>query len=113
AWAPDGSHVIVSRTTWALRAYEVWAYHLQGGKGIKLTNAKPRSDTPADQRGNSLGAVYAPDGRYLYYAQKRGGFAYNLELPQWQIVRHDLRTGAQDRLTEAQGSAFRPLLSPD
>lgn len=113
AWSPDGSHVIASRTTWSLRTYEVWAYHLQGGKGIRLTTAKPRSDTPTAQRSNSLGAVYDPEGRYLYYAHKQGGFAYNLQFPQWQIVRHDLRTGARDRLTEAQGSAFRPLLSPD
>jgi Tol biopolymer transport system component len=113
AWAPDGSHVIVSRTTWALRTYEVWAYHLHGGKGVKLTNAKPRGNTPIDQRGNSLGAVYGPEGRYLYYAHKLGGFSYNLRFPQWQIVRHDLRTGAQDPLTQAQGSAFRPVLSPN
>ena len=113
SWAPDGSHVIASRTDWGLRTYEVWAYHLKGGKGVKLTNAKPRGDTPPNQRGNSLGAVYAPDGRHLYYAHKQGGFAYNLQFPQWQIVRHDLRTGDQDRLTEAQGSAFRPVLSPD
>ncbi len=113
AWAPDGSHVIASRTTWGLGTYEVWAYHVQGGKGLRLTRAKAGSRTPADQRGNSLGAVYDPDGRYLYYAYKTGGFGYNLQLPLWQIVRHDLRSGAQDRLTGAQGSAFRPRLSPD
>lgn len=113
SWARDGSHVIVSRTTWGLRTYEVWAFHIDGGKGVKLTDAKPRSDTPANQRGNALGAVYGPGGRYLYYAYKQGGFGYNLQLPQWQIVRHDLTSGAQDRLTEVQGSAFRPLLSPD
>ncbi|MFU8817370.1 MAG: amidohydrolase family protein [Pseudomonadales bacterium] len=113
AWAPDGSHVVASRTTWGLGAYELWAYHLEGGKGVRLTTAKPSPQTSASQRGNSLGAVYAPDGRHLYYAYKTGGFAYNVQLPQWQIVRHDLRTGARDRITQAQGSAFRPLLSPD
>lgn len=113
AWAPDGSHVVASRTSWGLRTFEVWAYHLEGGRGIRLTRAKPEADTPADRRGNSLGAVYGPDGRYLYYAYKTGGFAYNVQLPLWQIVRRDLRTGAEDPLTQAQGSAFRPLLSPD
>ena len=113
SWAPDGSHVVASRTTWGLGAYELWAYHLEGGKGVRLTTAKASPQTSASQRGNSLGAVYAPDGRHLYYAYKTGGFAYNLQFPQWQIVRHDLRTGARDRITQAQGSAFRPLLSPD
>jgi Tol biopolymer transport system component len=113
SWAPDGSHVVVSRTTWGLAAYELWAYHLEGGKGVRLTRAKATPQTSSGQRGNSLGAVYAPDGRHLYYAYKSGGFSYNVQFPQWQIVRHDLRSGARDRITQAQGSAFRPLLSPD
>jgi len=110
-WAPDGSHVIVSRTRWGLRTFEVWAYHTDGGKGLKLTEASP--DTPVEQRGNSLGAVYSPDASQLYYAFKTGGFAYNVRLPLWQIVRHDLRTDTRDPITQAQGSAFRPVLSPD
>jgi Tol biopolymer transport system component len=113
AWAPDGSHVVVSRTNWGQRTYELWAHHLDGGQGVQLTKAKATADTPAQQRSNSLGAVYSPDGRYLYYARKSGGFGYNLQLPLWQIVRHDLRTGQQDQLTRAQGSAIRPRLSPD
>jgi Tol biopolymer transport system component len=31
----------------------------------------------------------------------------------WQIVRHDLRSGDQDPITQAPGSALRPRLSPD
>ncbi len=113
AWAPDGSHVIAGRSTWGLRTFETWAFHQDGGKGVRLTEAKRGASTPRDQRDNALGAVYGPQGRYLYYAHKRGGFAYNMRLPAWQIVRHDLQTGARDRLTQADGSAFRPLLSPD
>jgi Tol biopolymer transport system component len=113
SWAPDGSHVVVSRTSWGLRTYEVWAYHLEGGKGLRLTRAAASSRTPVEQRGNSLGAVYGPEGRFLYYAYKTGGFGYNLQFPLWQIVRHDLRTGDRDYLTQAQGSAFGPVLSPD
>lgn len=112
-WAPDGSHVIVSQTSWELATFELWAYHIDGGKGIQLTKAKANSSTPAFQRRNALGAVYSSDGRYLFYARKTGGFGYNLKLPQWQIVRRDLRTGIEDRLTQAQGSAMRPIVSPD
>ncbi|MEQ9005432.1 MAG: hypothetical protein RIE74_17875, partial [Pseudomonadales bacterium] len=113
AWAPDGGHVVVSRTNWGLLTFELWAYHLEGGQGVQLTKAKSNGDTPANQRSNSLGAVYSPDGRYLYYARKNGGFGYNLRLPLWQIVRHDLRSGEEDTITQARGSAIRPRLSPD
>jgi Tol biopolymer transport system component/imidazolonepropionase-like amidohydrolase len=113
AWAPDGSHVVVSRSNWGLRTFELWAYHLEGGRGVQITRAKTGAETPVSQRSNSLGAVYSPDGRYLYYAHRSGGFVYNAPFPMWQIVRHDLRTGDQDPITQVQGSAFRPRLSPD
>ncbi len=112
-WSPDGSHVVVSQTDWNLRTFELWAYHIAGGEGIQLTKAKANSTTAVSQRQNALGAVYSPDARYLYYARKRGGFAYNLRFPQWQIVRKDLRSGEEDYLTQAQGSAFRPVVSAD
>ena len=112
-WSPDGSHVVVSQTDWTLRTFELWAYHIAGGEGIQLTKAKANSGTAVNQRRNALGAVYSPDARYLYYARKRGGFSYNLRFPQWQIVRRDLRSGEEDYLTQAQGSAFRPAVSAD
>ena len=113
SWSPDGTHVVASRTKWGLRTFEVWAYHIDGGKGVRITEAKGGSDTPSDERANALGAVYSPDGRYLYYARKDGGFAYDVRLPLWQIVRLDLRDSSEDYLTRAQGSAMRPALSPD
>lgn len=113
SWSPDGSHVIVSRTSWGLRTFELWAHHVEGGKGVRVTRAKPANDTPARQRRNALGAVYSPDARFLYYAGKRGGFGYDLILPLWQIVRLDIEKGIEDTLTNARGSAFRPRLSRD
>ncbi|MGD8416860.1 MAG: amidohydrolase family protein [Pseudomonadales bacterium] len=112
-YAPDGSHVVASRTSWSLGVFELWAYHVDGGKGVQITKAKTNGDTDRARRVNSLGAVYSPDGRYLYFARKLGGFGYNVSLPLWQIVRRDLRNEEEDVLTQAQGSAFRPLLSPD
>ncbi len=112
-WSPDSSHVVVSRTSWGLRTFELWAYHVDGGKGVQLTKAKAAKNTPSNQRSNSLGAVYTPDGKYLYYARKNGGFGYNVNFPMWQIARRDLTSGLEDILTLAQGSAIRPLLSPD
>ncbi|MEM7101371.1 MAG: amidohydrolase family protein [Pseudomonadota bacterium] len=114
SWSPDGSHVVVSKTTFELRTYEIWAYALDGGQsGFQITKAKAKKDTPRSQRHNALGPVYDPSGRYLYYAQKSGGFAYNVQFPLWQIARRDLVQGVEDRLTAKVGSAVRPILSPD
>ncbi|MDH3642525.1 MAG: hypothetical protein OES38_10545, partial [Gammaproteobacteria bacterium] len=113
SWSPDGGHVVASRTTWGLRTFELWAYHVDGGKGVRLTKAKASKTTAAGDRKNALGAVYGPDGRYLYFAGKYGGFGYNLNFPLWQINRRDLRSGEQDTLTGAQGSGIRPEVSAD
>ena len=114
SWSPDGQHLVVSKTNWGLGVYELWAYHVDGGKGVQITQAAPAGkETPRDQRHNALGAVYSPDGRYLYYAAKAGGFGYNQRFPQWRIARRDLRENVEDVIIEAQGSAFRPWLSPD
>ena len=113
-WSPDGQHIIVSKTSFGLGAYELWAYHIDGGKGVQITQAAPEGkQTPRNRRHNALGAVYSPDGRYLYYATKAGGFSYNQMFPQWRIARRDLREGTEDAIVEAQGSAMRPRLSPD
>ena len=113
SWSPDGDHVIVSKTSWGLRTFEVWAYALEGGKGLRVTRAKWNGTTPSSSRHNALGAVYDPTGKYLYFARRYGGFGYNLTLPIWQIVRRELKTESEDMLTNARGSAFRPELSSD
>ena len=112
-WAPDGSHVIASVTSWGLRTHEVWAYSLHGGKGLKLTTSKANKSTPSSQRHNALGASYDASGRYLFFARKTGGFGYNLRFPLWQITKRDLVDDADVQLTHAVGSAFRPVLSND
>ncbi|MCH7765990.1 MAG: PD40 domain-containing protein [Acidobacteria bacterium] len=112
-WTPEGDYVIVSRTAWGLNTFELWMYHIQGGVGVQITKAKADADTPTRQRHNAVGVAASPDGRYLYYARKRGGFQYNASFPLWQIARRDLKTGDEDVLTQNLGSAFRPLLSPD
>jgi imidazolonepropionase-like amidohydrolase len=60
-----------------------------------------------------MGAVVSPDGRFIYYAQRTGTFTYNARFPIWQIHRHDTETGDVTQVTNAQGSAIRPALSPD
>ncbi len=55
------------------------------------------------------------DGKHLYYTKRNKLFnAYNnLDFPLSQIARRDRTTGDEDTITEARGSAFRPVLSPD
>ncbi len=113
AWTHDGEYVIVSRSAWALRTFELWMYHVKGGAGVQITKAKPTPDAPTSQRHNALGVAASSDGRYLYYARRNGGFQYNATFPMWQIARRDRISGDEDVLTSAPGSAVRPLLSPD
>ncbi len=110
SWSPKGDHVVASKSSWSLGTYEVWAYHLRGGKGVGMTSSGG-SGTTRNSRHNALGAVYSPDGLYLYYSRKFGGFGYDLRLPIWQVVRRELKTGFEDRLTGTSGGAFKPLIS--
>ena len=115
SWTPDSKYTVVSRTR---RGTELRMYHIDGGSGLTVASARP-SGTPAPS-GNApsgparLGARMSPDGRYLYFAQAasagRGG---GRNFPLWQIARRDMKSGDVDVITQAEGSAIRPLLSPD
>ena len=120
SWTPDGQYIVVSKsrppdpgTFW------LFLYHRDGGNGVRIGAAPPPQPGP-DAQGppppppaNRIGAVVSPDGRYVYYAQRTGTFTYNARFPLWQIHRHDRETGEASQVTNAQGSAMRPLLSPD
>ena len=88
-------------------------YHVRGGSGIQITKSKPKPDAPGNQWKNVLGPELSPDGKFLYYANKRGGFSYNMSFPAWQIARRDLITGIEDIVTRAEGSGIKPKISPN
>src|ERR1700687_6003095 len=88
-------------------------YHVDGGSGVQITKGKMAPNQPRRERPNALGVVASPDGKYLYYARRTGGFQYNAQFPLWQIARRDRKTGDEDILIERLGSSFRPMLSPD
>ena len=111
SWTPDGEFVVVTRNApgsgiWD-RSEEIWMYHVKGGEGVQVTDST--------QQHYAMGPVASPDGRYLYYAKRsfRPWIDMNFTLPSCQIARRDLTTGDEDVITEAPGSAFRPVLSPD
>lgn len=121
SWTPDGEYIVVSKarppdpgTFW------LFMYHRDGGSGVRIGAPPPPQPSPDAPPGpppppapNRLGAVVSPDGRYVYYAQRTGTFTYNARFPLWQIHRHDRETGDTVQVTNAQGSAMRPVLSPD
>jgi Tol biopolymer transport system component/imidazolonepropionase-like amidohydrolase len=117
-WTPDGNYIVVSRATEAIGTFSLWMYHIEGGTGVLIGPPEPPlpepgSQEPARPRQNKLGAVVSPDGRFIYYSVRTGAFTYNAMFPLWQIVRFDRETGETTTITNAQGSAMRPVLSPD
>ena len=120
AWTPDGHYILVSKS----RPPEpgtlgLFMYHRDGGTGVRIGPAPPPQPGP-DAQGpppappaNKMGAVVSPDGRFIYYTQRTGTFTYNARFPLWQIYRHDTETGDVTQITNAQGSAIRPAISPD
>src|SRR5919109_3055260 len=120
AWTPDGQYIIVSKsrppdpgTFW------LFMYHKDGGSGIRIGAPPPPQPSP-DSQGpppppptNRMGAVVTPDGRFIYYTQRTGTFTYNAQFPLWQVYRHDRETGEASQVTNARGSALRPVISPD
>ncbi|MDQ6666354.1 MAG: LpqB family beta-propeller domain-containing protein, partial [Acidobacteriota bacterium] len=121
SWTPDGEYVLVSREAPQARTYEIWMYHIRGGSGVQVTKAQttpappgpPAPGAPVPVRLNFMGAVASRDGKYFYYARKNNGFQYNATFPMWQVARRDRVTGEEDVITNANGSAVRPVLSPD
>src|SRR5580704_2230843 len=113
SWSPDGNYIFVSKAGFGINTFEIWMYHVNGGSGVQITKAKPTPTTPPRERGNAVGVVASPDGKYLYYAKRQGGFEYNAQFPLWQIARRDRKTGDEDVLLEQAESSFRPVLSPD
>ncbi|HKV75121.1 MAG TPA: amidohydrolase family protein [Gemmatimonadales bacterium] len=115
-WTPDGKYVVASKTESPLgSAYTMWIYHVDGGSGSKLVTDKG-DGAPGGGRGtviSALGAAFGSDPRYVWFARHRGGFGYDLQLPQWELAIYDRVAGKVFQQTDALGSAMRPVLSPD
>lgn len=118
SWTSDGNYVIASRSGDAIGTFSLWMYHKDGGSGVTVGPPEPPLNPPGSGQPNlprqsKVGAVASPDGRYIYYAVRTGAFSYNAQFPLWQIVRFDRETSETATITNAQGSAMRPILSPD
>lgn len=112
SWSADGNYIYASRYTIGGGTNQITMYHVKGGSGVDLTQTGAPT-APRDQRLNATGAEASPDGKYLYYGTRFRNFSYNVVFPLWQIVRRSLETGVVDTIVTAQGSAMRPIVSPD
>jgi Tol biopolymer transport system component len=113
AWTPDGKYIVASKMPFGIGANELWMFHVDGGTGVQITKSKPTPATLRKDRPNAMGVTASPDGKYLYYALRKGPFSYNAQFPLWTIVRRDRKTGDEDEIIAQPESAFRPALSPD
>jgi Tol biopolymer transport system component/imidazolonepropionase-like amidohydrolase len=119
SWTPDGHYILASKADRVVDTFHVYLYHKDGGAGVSVGPPPPpppapgREGPPPAPRLNKMGAVASPDGRFIYWAQRTGPFNYNAQFPIWQIVRFDRDTSETAKITNARGSAMRPVLSPD
>ena len=126
AWSPDGRSLFASLYRSDHNAAELWRFPIDGGLPEALIGGASTvelfsSSGPTLAGGASspepfsaLGAAPSPDGRYVYYAVHEGPlFEDDVTLPLWAIERMDLATHARETIVTNQGSAMRPVLSPD
>lgn len=119
SWTADGRYILASKSERGIGAFHVYLWNKDGGSGVSVGPPPPPPVAPGQDASqarpplNKMGAVASPDGRYIYWAQRTGSFSYNARFPLWQIVRFDRDSGETSTITNAQGSAMRPLLSPD
>lgn len=108
SWTPDSQQVVVTRHS---REIELVQYHIDGGSGVVIAQQGDGADS---ENPPGVGAVYSPDGAYLYFAERLGApDAAVRSFPVTQIARLDMRTGARIQVTRGEGGGVRPLVSPD
>jgi len=105
SWSADGKTIYASLYRSDRNAIELWRFDAGGAtKPVELTGGAY----------SALGAKASPDGRFLYFAAHEGSvFEDDVILPLWAIRRLNLKTGALETVIANQGSAMRPVLSPD
>jgi len=112
AWGADGKAIVATKTNasvFEMRTSEIHRLTLEGGTDELIVEA-PKSGKDLQE------ARVSPDGRYLYYTERRGGDHYvyvNSGLGNFLIRRRDLKTGETVDLIGGFGSATTPQVSPD
>ena len=87
-WTPDGQYIVTSKGRLALK---LWLYHKDGGGGAQLISKPDNLKT--------VESAFGPDGRYVWYAQRNGGWNYNAMMPQYQLAVYDRERGETELKT--------------
>ena len=98
-WTPDGNYIV------ATRGGDLWMGHIEGGGG-----------TTVGEFGGGMrvtGAAFGPDHRWIWLARRQGGWQYNSDMRDYQLVTYDRETGEIATQSSRYGGGFRPTLSPD
>jgi imidazolonepropionase-like amidohydrolase/Tol biopolymer transport system component len=101
-WTPDGDYIVGARGKLILK---LWMFHKDGGAGAQLISKPDNLKT--------IEPAFGADGRYIWFAQRRGAWNYDAQFPQYQLSVYDRNNGEVDVRSFRYGSAFSPTLSPD
>jgi Tol biopolymer transport system component len=101
-WTPDGNYIIYAK---GRRNIKLYMAHRKGGGGVQLIEA------PAFLKG--IDPAISPDGRYVYFSERRGAWSYNASLPQYEVGVYDRENAKLNTITSRYGSGFTPVLSKD
>ena len=104
-WTPDGRYIVTTRNN------KLHLYHSGGGTGSALIRQPTSPGQPDVIR--QMGAALTPDGRFVWYAQRRGSWIYNTPMGDYSLAVYDRETGQTATRAQRYGSAFRPTISPD
>ena len=112
AWAHDGRSIVATKTNpsvFEMKMSELRRFSLEGKPEEVLVQPPASGKDVQEPR-------LSPDGRYLYYTERKGGEHYvylNTGLSNFVIRRLDLQTGESRDLIAGFGSATTPQVSPD
>ena len=110
-YTPDGKYIIATRDT------KLWIYHVDGGQGQQLIRADAaaggRGGAPAQDVARQMGVAFGKDGRWVWFAERRGQWIYNTAMSDYDLRVYDRESGETATRENRWGSAFRPTLSPD
>ena len=119
SFTPDGNYVIASKGSGYLPSFALQMFDVKGGSGFGVGPAgllpgtlnDPRVGRPTPSR---MGIVSSPDNKFFFFTERKGPWQYNQDNGgQTQVFKLDRTTGKVENVTNEDGGAMRPLVSPD